>query len=183
MFTRAPFSLSSSLKQFAVCLFGISSPPACLAHSHGGSFSSPVRLSVSLPPPLSADRRPSCQYTPAEVYRSDEIVVRLSVISVRTDQHPKNTTTLGCCMLMQPKLLQTLRVIFGILHILSENQLELIYKRLYTTLIAPQSGGNTFPVYKQWESMLLPVFRAKGQSVRDRYRRVIKNTISQIILQ
>lgn len=183
MFTRAPFSLSPSLKQFAVCLFGISSLPACLAHSHGGSFSSPVRLSVSRSPPLRADRRPRCQYTPAEVCRSYEIVARLSVVSVRTDQHPRNTTTLGCCMLMQPKLLPSLNVIFGILNILSENQLKLIYKRLYATLIAPQSVGNTFPVYKQWESMLLPVFGPKGQSVWDGYRRVIKRTISQVILQ
>lgn len=95
MFTRAPFSLSPSLKQFAVCLFGISSLPACLAHSHGRSFSSPVRLSVSRSPPLSADRRPRCQYTPAEVCRSYEIVARLSVVSVRTDQHPPKHNNFG----------------------------------------------------------------------------------------
>lgn len=64
--------------------------PLCLPPSHGRCFSSPVRLCcVSPSPPQSADRRPGCQDTLA-VCRSVEIVVQLSAMSVRTDEHTQN---------------------------------------------------------------------------------------------
>lgn len=55
MFTRAPFSLSSSLKQFAVCLFGISSPRLS---GVSGSFS---RRQLLLPSEALCESLPSSE--------------------------------------------------------------------------------------------------------------------------